>query len=531
MDVVLIYAPSAKQMIPYPPAGIGILAGALMKCSGVSVKLFDLEMVTWNMANNGGDVLIYKNDIAPPDVFAGENIEIKSFGKVLFDLCDLKSGDGLGISVMGYPQLASTLMLIDEALEKGVRVILGGQFWTESSAENLLKHYKSPDITVVMGDGWNAIRKWVQNTGEIPYNSCIFRDGEILKGEFIDQVSEAPLPNYDTLNWDLYTKYLAKVYGSRLGSRAAHLYVSDKSCPYKCNFCRVSRGSKSKMNTVDNIAASMKNMLDSGVRQFNTLANELNPSLAYMRNVVGQLKVLTRGYENVGWFTYLRPDYMEKQDLIDLREAGCRMIRFGVETGSQRLLDKMEKGYKIETIIEVLKKSSEAGIVNHVNFIVGYPGEQEEDIAVTLKFIEKNKDYLHSARINPFYLSPDTPMSENPEKYNIRLVKFNMGYWEFEYDDGRKVDRDTIKNNIKRIVNCLLLNNIGFAGVVPFFLLNYLMGYSDRDEALANLRRTHGFLWESIPSDQIKARLGRFKVNTDWDSTICKRGNNYNINF
>lgn len=93
-------------------------------------------------------------------------------------------------------------------------------------------------------------------------------------------------------------------------------------------------------------------------------------------------------------------------------------MRYGIESGSQRLLDLMRKGYNVQTISNTIRYAFESDIWNHINLLVGFPGEEDRDIEETISFLEENaNNYIHSVRMNPFYLSPDSPIARNPEQY------------------------------------------------------------------------------------------------------------------
>lgn len=531
----LLYAPSGKRMIPYPPVGIHVLASVLKKLGIPGIKTRDLEIVVWCLYNQGNDVLLYEEDVTPKQLLFGAKTDrVKYYQDFLYEVSEINLGEDVGISTMGFEQLASTILLVQKALDSGSKIILGGQYWTEDSANELLLTFKRDELSIVVGDGWDAIYDWAQGNEFLPSNTLVYRDGEVQKGNFIKTKSTPPSPDYSEVEWDYYTAYAKYIYSNRMVTKRAHIYVWDKVCPYKCNFCRVSSGSNAKLSPPESIAQDMMQLLELGITQFNLMTNELNPTIGYLRKVVNQLMEIVPNdvANNIAWFTYLRPDYLDREDLTKLRRVGCRLVRYGVETGSQRLSDLMQKEYDIETICSVLKYATEADICNHVNFLVGYPGETSEDIELTLEFITKNKDYIHSVRINPFYLPPGSPLARNPEQYNIKLLDYRSGYWEFKMSDGTRVDKGQVKENINQIIAHLFSLNIGFAGIDPFFLIDQLSMYETRDDALNNLRLGYSYLWEEHSTEVIKSKIGRYELEEKFnniENTIYQRGRNYKM--
>lgn len=529
----IIYSPSAKRMIPYPPVGPAVLASILKDNHGIMAEVIDLEMALWKENDENGDVLLYREGLSSDVVLNKSRVteEVVAYQNRLVDLISYKDGEAIALSIMGYEQLASAILLAEACLERGSPVIMGGQYWREKNSGDILTALGSLNLTIVIGDGWQAIQEWATDKQALPTNSMRWDGTRCISGCAGNKAISPPRPNYDTVNWNLYNYYAKNIYKDDRQLRRAHLYVWDKQCPYKCNFCRVSTGSKAKLSPVEKVAQDFENLLNAGVSQFNFMTNELNPTLKYLRRFLDYIKpvVEENNFERPSWFTYLRPDHIELEDFQRLRAVGCRLVRYGVETGSQSLSDRMQKDYKIETIEKVLKYASASDILNHVNFLIGYPGETEKEFNETLEFVERNHKNIHSVRINPFYLPPDTPMSREPDVYGIKLISFERGYWDFDLIKGGKNSSELIKNRIEVLTELLMSKNVGFSAVLPFATLNELSKFNNRDDALENMRSTHSYMWEYSSPDTLKSILGGYNFKDGWDNTIYKRGRNYQM--
>jgi hypothetical protein len=525
----IVFAPSGRRMIPYPPCGPAVLEAAVSPLT--DVRVVDLEMLVWHEAQRGTPIPMYEGlTIDPSAVLAGTlTPEIAKYQELLYQLCSLEPGEHLAISVMGYEQLASALLLMQKALESGSRVIMGGQFFSRDAASQLVSIRKSDRLTVTVGDGFVAIRTWMSDASAIPVNSYVWRDGLQFGGQNTKAV-RPPVPHYSTVDWSLYERYAAKVFRDSRPIRRAHIYVWDKQCPFKCTFCRVSSGSEAKLTKPSDVANLYRRALQLGVSQLNFMTNELNPSLGYMKKLIAEMERIDTDFSEVAWFTYLRPDEIDAEDFVRLRRLGCRLVRYGVETGSQRLSDLMRKDYRIEIIEEVLRRAADADIFNHVNFLVGFPGETESDLEQTLEFIERNKAYIHSVRINPFYLPPGSPMAKDPEANGIKLVKFNKGFWEFDVLNGQRTTSEQVALRIERLVSQCMQHDIGFAATLPFETISILSMHKSRDAAIAHMRDHYPFLWQVANSDSLKAHFGGYAQGpASWNDTIYKRGRNYNV--
>ena len=524
----LIYAPSAKRIIPYPPVGLAILSTSVFRRTGVTPEVIDLEIELNSAHYSGSPCSLYASRVTPSKVLRADLArEFVDYQAQLQSLVSLSENDCLGISVMGFEQLASALLLTRMALSKHNRVILGGRFWTHEGARQVLEAVGAQgDVTVTIGDGWEAIADFASGVDDVPRNSVTVRGGIIARGKIAPSMTP-PEPEYSWANWGSYESFSARTYRCAASTRRAHLYVWDKRCNFRCAFCRVTSGSQAAIVAPAAAAAALASLSLAGVQQFNFMANELNPSRKYLLRFLSEIEDTVR--EPISWLTYLRADALERSDLQRVRRAGGKLVRFGVESGSQRMLDLMRKDYTIATVERSLAYSDEAGIWNHVNFMVGFPGESERDIRDTCDFIERNSAAIHSVRINPFYLPPDTAIAKEPEAFGIALTSFKDGWWEFRNLDGSPINPQIVEARIAEILQTCTKLNINFAGSDPFFLLDILSRFEDRASALAYLKKEFPFYWEPAPTDVYKAKLGGYSLEQGWEHTILKRGRNYSL--
>ncbi len=105
-----------------------------------------------------------------------------------------------------------------------------------------------------------------------------------------------------------------------------------------------------------------------------------------------------------------------------LKKAGFAALRFGVDAFSANALRLQKKGYTTETISNVLRDCHEAGIASEINWVIGVPGETEEDIDEGIDLILQNKQYINRlANINPLILSNGSVYWLEPEEHNIKF--------------------------------------------------------------------------------------------------------------
>lgn len=482
-------------------------------------------------------MLLYNGKLAVADVLSPDLTEpVRAYAAQLWHIIGGSSGaDVLGISVMGFEQSASALLLARTALTHGMRVIFGGQFWTERSAAEAI-HALAPfgRVTVTVGDGWESAVAFAAGAAPetIPnsYTTSDAPGGAIIAGPRKVAKSLPPQPVYDWVPWEQYENFGVATYKNPTRVRRAHLYVWDKQCNFRCAFCRVATGSRAVLTPPRVAIDSFADLAKVQVAQLNFMTNELNPSRKYLLRFLDELEARGGGGAT-NWFTYVRADRLEAEDFARIRQNGGRLARYGVESGSQRLLDLMRKDYDVPTMSATLRHAAAEDIWNHVNLLVGFPGERADDIDRTMDFLAANVDTIHSVRINPFYLPPDTPLARAPEEFGVRLTTFDSGWWQYENADGTAPDADLVVERVERISRACTDLGIGFAGTDPFFLLDTISRGTSVPAAISFLKAAYPLFWVPAPTDTYKALIGGYEVKSEWKEIALKRQRNYSLSI
>ena len=119
--------------------------------------------------------------------------------------------------------------------------------------------------------------------------------------------------------------------------------------------------------------------------------------------------IINRGI-SFPWTANSRID-LDLETMLKIKAAGCRELCVGFESGNQDILDSMRKGIKLERMFEFMKNARKAGILIHGCFMVGFPGETEEDIKKTITLAMKlNPD---TVQFYPVMIYPGTEAFEN----------------------------------------------------------------------------------------------------------------------
>jgi anaerobic magnesium-protoporphyrin IX monomethyl ester cyclase len=127
---------------------------------------------------------------------------------------------------------------------------------------------------------------------------------------------------------------------------------------------------------------------------------------------------------NVFWWCDARMDERDfhRESLARLHAAGCRKLMFGFESGSQRVLDLVEKGTRLDEAQRVIRAAHEAGISVTLYTMVGLPTETREEADATRAFIVRNADWIGEISLQVFNLDMVSPMYREPSRFGIARV-------------------------------------------------------------------------------------------------------------
>jgi len=204
------------------------------------------------------------------------------------------------------------------------------------------------------------------------------------------------------------------------------LYLAaSRGCVFWCEFCATVRmhGRKFRMRSPKNIVDELEFLHKTyGVNKFTFCDDAFTVDQAR----IGELcrEIIDRKLK-IRWNCGTRVDMVTRELLVKMKEAGCISVWFGVESGSQQVLDAMKKGISTEQTIQVLGWVRELRLKPVPNVMLGFPGETKETAWKTIKFVEKiSPDEVGFYNVaTPF---PGTPMYDLvKEKGWLRVTDFD----------------------------------------------------------------------------------------------------------
>jgi anaerobic magnesium-protoporphyrin IX monomethyl ester cyclase len=229
---------------------------------------------------------------------------------------------------------------------------------------------------------WLNLKPGTCDLGRI--KGLVWRDGsEVVVNPdrpFIRHLDDLPLPRHDLLPLEKYRAPLVR------GPYA--FVVTSRGCPGGCRFCikHVSYGGSVRFRSPENVLAEMELLARLGVRSIHMYADLFTVS---REQVVGLCELILERGLRLRWTCNSRVDFVDPEMLRLMGRAGCWMISWGIESGSQEVLRRARKGIELEQVERALSWAREAGIRNWGYFIIGLPGETEETIQETIRFAKR----------------------------------------------------------------------------------------------------------------------------------------------
>ena len=359
-----------EEMQPFAPLGT-LYAAAYMRAAGHQVDFFDAML-----AQSPGEWSAMVDRIQP---------EIA----VLFD-------DNFNyLSKMCLTNMRdAAFAMIKVAKACGAKVVV----CSADAADHPDQYLSTGADIVIVGEGEAALADVVARMEHQPDSSSF---GDIEGIAFLDEggnvhraprrapmrdLDVIPQPAWDLIDFDRYRK----IWRERHGVFAVNM-ATTRGCPYSCNWCaKPIWGQSYAVRSPRNVVAELK-----------TLVASVSPDYVWFMDDIMGLKPkwwggfadeLERNGLKVAFKCLSRADIVLRDGAIaDLRRAGCDIVWLGAESGSQRVLDAMDKGLKVSEIVEATHRLKEAGIRVGQFIQFGYPGESAADIEKTIALIRRTK--------------------------------------------------------------------------------------------------------------------------------------------
>lgn len=446
MRVVLVFPP--RTSATYAPLGIASLASYIKQSvPKASVEVLDLNIETWLDIANGhpqgkslmdflqgrtGNFLDTKETLSHKVIWdqlrqrmgdlgveAGRYAQTGTAGEIYHGLLKkqvdriLASDPELvGLSVLFPEQFPYAVALCRAVKSMGsCRVVMGGAMMSALSVRELLEACPSID-GVVCGEGETAAAALASGKDWSTIPGLVYRSpsGIVVNPKTQTlSLKSLPVPDFSGLPLRHYFNPVPVL-----------PVLFSRGCSWrKCRFCAhnfafAGYRRKSVSAFVDEIEHYYNTL---GVRHFYSADEYILPVDMDAISMELRARNLNISYQVLGKPT---EEYTPER-LALWASTGCRWIGWGVESGSQRLLDLINKGTRVNVIEKVLKASSDAGISNLPMMIFGLPTSSEEDLAETFGFLERSYEFMDALSASSFVLFEGTHFARNAVKYNLHV--------------------------------------------------------------------------------------------------------------
>ena len=209
---------------------------------------------------------------------------------------------------------------------------------------------------------------------------------EITTGRQIHDLNTLPIPDWTLCDYEFY-KYPSFGKIKYKKSRSIDM-IMGRGCVYKCSFCAYNALSRVRFYSAGYLVDQIeKYYRDLGIDGIYFTDSTIGNNRRLIREFCEEM--LLRGTaQRVEWYANIRPNQISEKDLKLMWRAGCRFLFYGFESGSQRTLDLMVKGIDLEDNYRAAELHNRLGYLYHASMMFGYPGEREEDILMTFRFLE-----------------------------------------------------------------------------------------------------------------------------------------------
>jgi len=324
------------------------------------------------------------------------------------------------------PSINSSLEVLYVAKKQcpGIITIMGGVHITAMGKETLENF---PDIDFgIIGEGEETVLELVNSiTGNKQVDSIkglVFRRGkDVIQNErrpLIRDLDKLPFPAYDLLPMEKYRIAAHHAgFGRNIPMRPFSLIGTTRGCPEDCGFCcsKMMWERKVCVRSPEKVVEEIELLAHKfGVRVFDIADDIFTLNKKRLHDILD--RIIARKL-NIHFNCLSHVGMVTQEDLTKMKEAGCYLIRFGIESGSQKVLNKMHKNITPEKAIETFRLVKKAKIACAACFMIGYLGETEETVQETIELagrLDADRYFIFTAI--PY---PGTEFYETAQKENL----------------------------------------------------------------------------------------------------------------
>jgi len=368
------------------PLGLAYLSSVL-EAEGHKVKIIDSPTLNYNMRNLEREIKGFKPDV----------VGITSTTSTIYDAYEVAK--------------------LTKEISSKIKVIIGGPH-VSFTAEETLKDCPFVDI-VVRGEGEITARELMSHLeGGLPLKEVrgiSFRKNErVVETEnrpFIKNLDEIPFPAYHLLPMDKY----------KAGKHRFVNTITSRGCPFSCIFCSSSElcGKMWRARSPENVIEELKKLKS----EYDVSEVEFLDDTFTLNNRRAEkiCDLMMKENLNLSWSASSRVNTITQGLADKMKKAGCHTIYLGIESGSQKILDLIQKGISLvqaERAVEIVRRAN----INALgSFIIGIPGETVKSVKKTIRFARRlNLNFVQFSICTPY---PGTKLFKIARERGLLLTR------------------------------------------------------------------------------------------------------------
>lgn len=281
-------------------------------------------------------------------------------------------------------------------------VIAGGPHATALPQDVLYEGFDA----VVRGEGENAILDILRNGITKPiYDITYMQDLDLL-----------PFPAWDLINMENYVPNIGVVGYMNTSEKREINMIATRGCTGKCAYCTKYKGPL-RWRSIENIKEEIIILVDKyKVNRIFFVDDNIVINKPFLKSICSLMKDLS-----LPWHCLGRADQVNEGICMKMKDSGCMGIDFGIESGSQKILNIINKGTTVEQQANGIKSAYTAGLKVRAQFMVGLPQETDDDHKENIKFMNNYGKYVAKWGIHIFVPYPTCDIWDNPNSYGYNI--------------------------------------------------------------------------------------------------------------
>ena len=352
---------------------------------------------------------------------------------------------GITCNSLAYERCLEMAKAVKEACPS-CRVVVGGPH-ASYMPQTLLEH--SEIDFVVIGEGEQAMVQLVSSIikGEKAAKVALipgvaYKIGsEIVKStpQFISDLDSVPFPARHLLPMRMYDRALSYLTVKPVDTMSIH-----RGCPYKCTYCETRElwGTACRAFSPQRVIDEIKHMTETyGTKGIYFVGDNFTIN---KKRTFELCQLIRSSKIDLKWTCETRADLISKELLSEMKSAGCQTMFFGVESGSPRIQQKLNKGIDLQEVARAFELCRQVGIQTVTSFMLGIPGETVNDMNETFNFAKTLK--ADWCQFNIYIACPGSQLYDEVISQGLydQLDNYlaRVKTKEFDYDMLVKIQRD-----------------------------------------------------------------------------------------